>query len=265
MQIRARSPGGAVLSAPASVVLAGADPHWPAGEVFNPAGAAPLVLVCEHASNRIPPGYADLGCSPRELARHIAVDIGAAELTRGLALHLDAPAVLCTTSRLFVDCNRAPFEADWIAPVSDGTAIPGNAGLSADGRHARAALVFEPFHALVGETVAAKRRAGIAPLLVAVHSYAASLDGVARPPVAVIWDRPEPAAQVVAALRREVAPVGDNAPYDGRRLHGYTVERHARPFGLRRLAIEVRQDLLGEDGGVAAWTRIVGDAIGCAL
>lgn len=252
------------MSAASTCAIAAAAP-WPAGEVFNPDGAAALVLVCEHASNRIPPGYADLGCGPHDLARHIAVDIGAAELARGLALRLDAPAVLCSTSRLFVDCNRAPFEADWIPETADGTAIAGNAGLCAQDRHARAALVFEPFHALVGETVAAKRRAGQAPLIVAVHSYAASLDGVARPPVAVIWDQPDPAARVVAALRREVAPVGDNAPYDGRVLHGYTVERHARPFGLRRLAIEVRQDLLGEEGGVAAWTRIVGDAIGSAI
>lgn len=238
---------------------------WPAGEVFNPDGRAPLVLVCEHASNRIPPGYADLGCDAHDLSRHIAVDLGAGELARGLALHLDAPAVLCSTSRLFVDCNRAPFESDWIAPVSDGSAIAGNADLSAAQRHARAQLVFEPFHALVGETVAAKRRDGGDPLIVAVHSYAPFLDGLARPPVAVIWDQPTPATLVVAGLRREVEPVGDNAPYDGRLARGYTFDRHARPFGLRRFAIEVRQDLLGEPGGAARWTRIVGDAIAAAM
>lgn len=238
---------------------------WPAGDVFNADGRAPLVLVCEHASNTVPPGYADLGCDATDLSRHIAVDLGAADLARELALRLDAPAVLCSTSRLFVDCNRAPFETDWIAEVSDGRTIPGNAGLSAADKHARAQLVFEPFHALVAKTVASKRCDGGDPLIVAVHSYAAFLDGAARPPVAVIWDQPEPAARVVASLRREVELVGDNTPYDGRLARGYTFDRHARAFGLRRFAIEVRQDLLGDRAGVARWARIVGEGIGAAL
>jgi len=79
---------------------------WVAGEVVNSTGRAPLVLVCEHAANAIPTGYGTLGCTKADLQRHIAIDVGAADLSRGLAKALDAPAVLCSTSRLFVDCNR---------------------------------------------------------------------------------------------------------------------------------------------------------------
>ena len=33
----------------------------PAATVINEAGASPVVLLCEHASNHIPPRYARLG------------------------------------------------------------------------------------------------------------------------------------------------------------------------------------------------------------
>jgi predicted N-formylglutamate amidohydrolase len=46
---------------------------------------AGLVIVCDHAANAFPEGYGTLGLPPAALERHIAYDIGAAELTRRLA------------------------------------------------------------------------------------------------------------------------------------------------------------------------------------
>ena len=57
----------------------------------------------------------------QELERHIAFDIGAADLTRRLAGLLDAPAVLCHVSRLVVDPNRVPGDPSSIPALSDGT------------------------------------------------------------------------------------------------------------------------------------------------
>lgn len=226
---------------------------WAAGTLVNGGGTAPLVLICEHAANAIPPGYGTLGCQPADLERHIAVDIGAAALTRSLARELQAPAVLCTTSRLFVDCNRAPFDADWIASSSDGCSVPANANLSSEEKVRRATLVFEPFHALVAEIIGDKRRAGQQPLIVAVHSFAPEMNGVRRPEAAIIWDKADPAQSVIDRLRRIGHEVGDNTPYDGRVQRGYTFLRHAEPFRLRRFAIEVRQDLLTTATGIELW------------
>jgi predicted N-formylglutamate amidohydrolase len=77
-----------------------------ANDHVNADGAAPVVLVCEHASNYLPTRYRGLGLPKQELSRHIAWDIGAAELTRHLATRLGAIAFLAGASRLLVDCNR---------------------------------------------------------------------------------------------------------------------------------------------------------------
>jgi predicted N-formylglutamate amidohydrolase len=50
-------------------------------EVYNDIGAAPVLLVCDHASRFIPRALAGLGLSEAELCRHIAWDIGIADHT----------------------------------------------------------------------------------------------------------------------------------------------------------------------------------------
>ena len=50
-------------------------------EVYNESGAAPVLLVCDHASRFIPRALAGLGLSEAELCRHIAWDMGIADHT----------------------------------------------------------------------------------------------------------------------------------------------------------------------------------------
>ena len=67
------------------------DPTAPVS-VVNEGGASACVLLCEHASNHIPAEYGKLGLDDKELGRHIAWDIGAAQVTRALSKRLDASA-----------------------------------------------------------------------------------------------------------------------------------------------------------------------------
>ncbi len=90
-------------------------------EAFNPDGAAPLLLVCDHATRFLPRRLGTLGLSEAELTRHIAWDIGIAEVTRGLARRLDAPALLSRFSRLAVDPNRALDDPTLIPQISVGS------------------------------------------------------------------------------------------------------------------------------------------------
>ena len=62
--------------------------------------ASGVIILCDHASNAIPAEFGDLGLRPAELLRHIAYDIGAADVTRRLAAELGAPAMLSTFSRV---------------------------------------------------------------------------------------------------------------------------------------------------------------------
>ena len=101
------------------------DNDPPPVSILSPDGEAPFVLVCEHASNYIPPRYRDLGLQASELLRHIAWDLGAAELTRLLSERLDATAFLSGASRLLIDLNR-PIASPTSIPEFSEIPIPGN-------------------------------------------------------------------------------------------------------------------------------------------
>ena len=94
--------------------------------VSNARGQSPFVILCDHASNRIPEKYGDLGLSQIERVSHIAWDPGALAVSRALSAQLDAPLVQSTVSRLIIDCNRALDAPDLIWTLSEATPIPAN-------------------------------------------------------------------------------------------------------------------------------------------
>jgi predicted N-formylglutamate amidohydrolase len=55
--------------------------------------------------------------------------------------------------------------------------------------------------------------------------------------------------------------VGDNQPYSGLHFAGYTMDTHAVKRGLPSVMIEVRQDLVADDAGVAHWAGILERAL----
>ena len=69
-----------------------ADDEPPACTVERPDGVSPLLLVCDHAGNRIPRCLGTLGVSEDDRQRHIAWDVGAAELARKNWDNGDRPA-----------------------------------------------------------------------------------------------------------------------------------------------------------------------------
>lgn len=222
-----------------------------------------LLLVCDHASNAVPHGVS-LCVPPQLMDLHIAHDIGAGPLAERLASSLGAGAWLATVSRLVADFNRPPESC--IPESSDGHAIPGNVGLAAGARAERLAL-HRAFHEGLAALVA-----GRAPvLLVSVHSFTPALATSDQPrpwPVGLLWNRDDRAAALgLAALRAEPGlegPVGANEPYSGRILN-YTMDRHAEANGIPYLGIEVRQDLLADDAGIARWTGILARMIRSVL
>lgn len=125
--------------------LLGPDDGHPV-EMHRAEGGSPFFLTCEHAGREIPRRLGDLGVEESELRRHIAWDIGAAEVARGLSARLDATLILQTYSRLVIDCNRTIDSHDSIPTVSEHTEIPGNRNLHPDEAAARVDEVFRPYH-----------------------------------------------------------------------------------------------------------------------
>jgi predicted N-formylglutamate amidohydrolase len=224
-------------------------------EVVNPDGRAPALVICDHASRFIPPEYGSLGVSEEEIARHIGWDIGAGEVARELARLIDAPAVLCGTSRLVIDCNRRLGDPSSIPEVSDGTPVPGNRNLTPDERTRRAQRYFHPYHAEIE-----RRLDGFArpPALVSVHSFTPVMNGFARPwHVGMLYDGDARLAlPIIEALRREPGlVVGDNEPYSGRQPVGYALGTYGNRRGLAPAVFEVRQDLIDTPETAHIWAR----------
>lgn len=245
--------------APATIPLIGRDDPAPY-VLLQEHGRSPLLVVCDHASRAIPAGLERLGLPELATWQHIAWDIGAGELARGIAHALDAPAVLAGYSRLVVDCNRSPDDAEAFRTDSDGWEIPGNRGLAERDRRLRLGSFFDPYHECIGALLAGFRARGTVPLLFSVHSFAPRLGEVDRPwHAGVLWDRDEAnARRLLAGLRaRPGLVVGDNEPYSGRHPANYTIDRHARATGLPHLCVEVRQDLLASPAGIETWVRLL--------
>lgn len=233
----------------------GTDGDTPPFRVIDGAWDGGLILISDHAENRIPARYGDLGLPRSELARHIAYDPGAAGVTEALAARLGAPAVLSTFSRLLIDANRGEDDPTLVMRLSDGAVIPGNARVDAGERETRIREFHAPYHAAVDAAIDRAAAAGPAPAIVSIHSFTPVWRGTPRPwQVGILWDSdPRLAVPLIEALAADPAlTVGDNEPYDGA-LRNDTLYRHGTARGLAHALVELRQDLIADAAGQAAW------------
>lgn len=226
-----------------------------------------LLLLCDHASNALPPEYGSLGLGPEQFQRHIAWDIGAAAVTRALAARFRAPAVLTRFSRLLIDPNRGADDPTLVMKLSDGAIVPGNVAADAAEIARRRELYWRPYREGAGRLIDEMTASGHPPAILSIHSFTPAWKGVARPwEVGLLWDADPRLAQ--ALMERFEAsltsPVGDNEPYDGA-LVGDTLYDLGTARGLAHVIVELRQDLIGTDDGAARWAGAVGDALAPVL
>lgn len=234
-----------------------------AATLHDEAGPAwPVLLVCDHASRRIPAALADLGLPEAALTDHIAWDLGAAELALTLGERLRLPVLLNNWSRLVIDCNRGLDDPTLIAEESGGIPVPGNRGLTAGDRAARIAEIHAPYHAAVAARLA--RFDCVAPAIIALHSFTPQLGADNRPwHLGVLWDKdPRISAPLLDALGALPGlVVGDNEPYSGRHPADYTMDHHGEAGGLPHVSIELRHDQLLHPEGVSLWSRLLADVL----
>jgi predicted N-formylglutamate amidohydrolase len=227
-------------------------------QTLRPEGKGRFILFCDHASNRIPAELEDLGLPPSELDRHIAWDIGAAGVTTALSDLFDAPAVLCGTSRLVIDCNRHLDSHDLIPEMSDGTVVPGNRNLSDSARLLRIEQWFEPYHAAVESVIAGREARGLTSIVLSIHSMTPCLAGNTRPwqiALSSHIDRSLVEPMLEALRRPGDVTVGDNQPYDLDPAVDYSTPFHAMRRNMPCLQVEFRQDEVAGAAGQARWAR----------
>ncbi len=228
--------------------------------ITNRSGRSPIVIICDHASNFIPEQFGALGLGKRELESHIAWDPGALPVARRLAKALDATLVESRLSRLLIDCNRPLDAPDLICPVSETTAVPGNADLSLEARQDRVALSWQPFHEAVEQLVKDRLLQDRETRLVSIHSFTPVYKGVERPwHIGILHDEDRSIADpLIAALKSSGGiVVGDNEPYSPADRVYFTLERHGRSRGLSCAMIEIRNDELGDEAGQRKWADLL--------
>ena len=227
-------------------------PH-PVETIAGPASSGALIL-CDHASNHVPEDLGNLGLPQAELQRHIAYDIGAAAVTRGLARRLGAPAVLTRFSRLIIDPNRGRDDPTLVMRLSDGAVVPGNARIDAAEVARRIERFYDPYDRAIEERIARAMRESVPPVVVTIHSFTPVWRGAPRPwHAGILWDADDRFAKpLIEGLRADGFVVGDNEPYDGA-LSGDTMDRHATRRGLATALVEIRQDLIATDEGAEEW------------
>ena len=225
-------------------------------QVLHPGGNSDFVLAADHAGRAIPRRLGTLGLPASELERHIAWDIGIAGVTARLSDALDATAILQMYSRLVIDCNRGHGVDSSIPTISESTEIPGNRDLSRAERTARQREIFAPYHGRIRAVLDARQRARRRTVLIAMHSFTPVYQGEARPmQIGVLYNRDSRLAGILLELLRteDDLIVGDNAPYAVSDATDYTVPTHGERRGIPYAEIEIRQDLIADEAGQAAW------------
>jgi predicted N-formylglutamate amidohydrolase len=226
--------------------------------VLCPDGPSDLFFTADHAGREIPRSLGRLGVPEPELLRHIAWDIGISGVTERLSATFDATAVFQTYSRLVIDCNRAPGVPSSIPDISEHTPIPGNTGLTDADKAARVDAIFTPYHDRIESLLNARAAAGRRTVYLAMHSFTPTFKGESRAmEIGVLHNRDTRLASILLDLLRAEGDltVGDNAPYAVSDLTDFGVPRHAERRGLPHVEIEIRQDLIADAAGEAAWAE----------
>jgi predicted N-formylglutamate amidohydrolase len=232
---------------------------------INPGGAAPCLIICDHASRAIPHTLANLGLEEEALRQHIAWDIGTADVSERLAERLDAPLVASGYSRLVIDANRYPGDPTSIPAISDGVVIPGNRDVTPEEAALRAEQFFWPYHNAIEAELGRLRSREMVPAIISIHSFTPSFQGFQRPwHIGILshHDR-RMATPLLQRLRaRPDLSVGDNQPYSARNPAGYSMAAHAEAAGYPHALIEIRQDLIDTAGQAVHWADLIAGLLG---
>ena len=237
-------------------------------ETVNPNGRADIVLVCEHAANRIPTALDGLGLAPETRHSHVAWDPGADEVARALSELLDAPLFVQRFSRLVYDCNRPIFADSAVPVVSERFAIPGNSDLGPDARADRKAAIYLPFRDAVAAFIRGRIAAARPPALVTVHTFTPVFAGRKRTTeLGVLHDADARLADAVLALLTADSglAVRRNDPYGPADGVTHTLKVQALGHGLPNVMFEIRSDLVADTRGQQTFAERLSRTVTAAL
>lgn len=243
--------------------------NQPAPIIENASGKGGVVLICEHAGQLVPESLGSLGLDSGAMAKHIAWDIGAAELSRALSRQLDAPLIMQRYSRLVFDCNRVMEAQDAIVEVSDDIPVPANQQLSQSDRQARFDLVYTPFERAIETVIEGSLQQGVRPVIVSIHSFTPVFKGQQRSlELGIIHDAADASFANLAldlAQQSGQTSVAINEPYAPQDGVTHTIQLHGVRRNLSSVMFEVRNDLISDVPGQQLWAERLANLMTAAL
>jgi predicted N-formylglutamate amidohydrolase len=200
------SPNTITVQERADIPLSDRARGWTSFEIVRGAAETQILILCDHATNLLPPEYGTLGLDDIQLNRHIAFDIGALAVARELGRKLKATAISSRFSRLLIDPNRGEDDPTLIMQLSDGAIVPGNAVLSCAEREKRIGAFYSPYHGAIAAEIDAMAARGLVPCAVSIHSFTEAWHGVPRKWHAAILRDKDP--RLAVPLLRELRARG---------------------------------------------------------
>ena len=233
-----------------------ADDEPPAFEIVNANGASNFVLVCDHASKRVPRCLNNLGLTEEQLDDHIGWDPGAADVARMLSKNLNAPLILSGYSRLVIDCNRPLQSIQSIPAQSAGVLVPANQYVNEEERALRVNDLFHTYHNAITQLLDSRKNR--TTFLLSIHSFTPVLNNQPRPwNIGVsFWRDNYFSKKLINVLSQfDDILVGDNEPYAIDAEFDYAVPVHGEARGLPSAMLEIRQDGIRSAEGVSNWAE----------
>ncbi len=225
----------------------------------SPRSTMPVVLTCEHATNRLP-GSPRLAADERRiLATHWGWDIGAWQLTHELAVRLGTSAVGGQWSRLWIDLNRRVDDPTLIRARAGTIDLSWNVRLTMSERERRVLSLHAPYHEEIDRLIIRRVVRGRRPLLFALHTFTPDFDGqIRRFDAGVLYERDRGLAHRLGRRLREAGlSVRYNQPYSGMAGMMYSVDRHGKHHGLPCLELELNQELFRRRTAAGRLARVI--------
>ncbi|NIN71796.1 MAG: N-formylglutamate amidohydrolase [Gemmatimonadetes bacterium] len=203
-----------------------------------------LVITCEHASNRLPARYGNLGLTVADVRSHIAWDLGARTIARRCARHFSCPYHEGEYSRLLVDLNRSTHNPRLMPRRAWGVRVPGNEAIAQEERARRIASYYQPYRDAVYRDIEKTQRRHGSCVHLSIHTFTPQLRGrVRRADIGILYDparaaEREFADRLAASLKNGGLSVRRNYPYRGT-SDGLTTFCRARYPVSRYLGIEL--------------------------
>lgn len=226
------------------------------------AQAGPYVFTCEHATDNFGPQPIE-SVNSALMGTHWAIDLGAAQLTRTLAIDTDSVAVLSRYSRLLLDPNRCLSSKTLFVESIESQALVCNQRLTDQERLYRIECLHTGYHAGIDHVLSQRVTKGPC-VLISMHSFTPVWKDAQRAvEIGVLFDDHEALAhRVISDLTSQGLDTRANEPYSGTTgelMYAATV--HGKKYQIPYIEFEVRQDLIASQHGVQRISKAISSAL----